>query len=252
MTHFMGVVMSESPPPGGTVLALVATYNERENLELLVERLRQVAPWLDILVVADASPDGTGAAAEALAVRLGRFWVIHRRGERGLGGALLTGFRWALERDYEAVLTIDADLSHRPEDLPAILRAAEEADLVVGSRFAPGGKVEGLSWMRGLFSRAVRGLCRMLLGLRCRDVGSNYRYYQAELLRRLRLERVRSQGYSFQEEMLFRSRRAGARIVEVPITFARRGAGESKVSAGEVLRSLAVVVRLSLERLRRA
>lgn len=242
---------SSSPPPG-TVLALVATYNERENLEPLFDRLRRVAPWLDILVVDDESPDGTGELAEELTGRLERLWVVRRRGERGLGGALLAGFRWALEREYQAVLTMDADLSHRPEDLPALLAAAAEADLVVGSRFAPGGKVEGLSRVRGLFSRAVRAFCRLLLGLRCRDVGSNYRYYRTDLLRRFGLERVRSRGYSFQEETLFRARRAGARIVEVPITFARRGAGESKVSVGEIFRSLAAVLRLSLERLRRA
>jgi len=239
-------------PSPGAVVALVATYNERENLGSLFQRLRTVAPWLDILVVDDESPDGTGELADALAVRMKRVWAIHRHGERGLGGALLAGFTWALEHGYEAVLTIDADLSHRPEDLPAILEEAEEADLVVGSRFAPGGRVEGLSWLRRSFSRCVRGLCRLLLGIRCRDVGSNYRYYRVDLLRRVGLERVRGRGYSFQEEMLFRSRRAGARIVEVPITFARRGAGESKVSAGEVVRSLAAVMRLSLERLHRA
>ena len=245
--------MSERPAPQpGEVVAVVATYNERQNLEPLFDRLRRVAPWLDILVVDDGSPDGTGELAEEIAGRLERVWVIHRQGERGLGGALLAGFRWALAREYGAVLTIDADLSHRPEDLPALLASAAEVDLVVGSRFAPGGEVEGLSRLRGLFSRAVRTFCRVLLGLRCRDVGSNYRYYRADLLRRLGLERVRSRGYSFQEETLFRARRAGARIVEVPITFARRGAGVSKVSAGEVFRSLAVVLRLSLERLRRA
>ena len=236
----------------GRILALVATYNERENLEPLFTRLRHVAPGLDILVVDDDSPDGTGELAERLGQTMGRIWVLIRRGERGLGGALVAGFRWALERGYEAVLTIDADLSHQPEELPRLLEAAVEADLVVGSRFAPGGKVEGLTWVRRLFSRAVRAVCRLLLGIRLRDVGSNYRYYRGELLRRLELDRVRSSGYSIQEELLFRARRAGARIVEVPITFARRGAGESKVSFGEVLRSLAAVVRLSLERFRRA
>jgi len=230
-------------------VAVVATYNERQNLEPLIERLRCVAPWLDLLVVDDDSPDGTGGLADALATRpSARLWVIHRRGERGLGGAVLAGFRWALERGYDAVLTIDGDLSHRPEDLPGVLRAAEQADLVVGSRFAPGGRTEGLSSARWAFSRAVSGLCRLLLGVRAADVGSNYRYYRADLLRRLGLERLRSRGYSFQEEMLFRAGRAGARIVEVPITFARRQGGESKVSAGEVFRSLALVLRLSLER----
>jgi len=240
-----------SASPVGKVVAVVATYNERENLRPLIGGLRRVAPWLDILVVDDDSPDGTGEEAEALASRLPRMWVIHRRGERGLGGALLVGFRWALERGYDTVLTIDADLSHRPEDLPALLEAAREADLVVGSRFAPGGRVEGLSPGRRLFSRGVRMMCRVLLGLRARDVGSNYRLYRAGLLRRLDLGRLRSRGYSFQEEMLF-PRRAGARIVEVPITFARRRAGESKVTAGEVWKSLVAVCRLSLERFRRA
>lgn len=240
-----------SASPLGKVVAVVATYNERENLQPLLSGLRQEAPWLDVLVVDDDSPDGTGEEAEALAARFGRLWVIHRRGERGLGGALLVGFRWALERGYDAVLTIDADLSHRPEDLPGVLEAAREAEVVVGSRFAPGGRVLGLSPGRRLFSRAVRLMCRMLLGLRCRDVGSNYRLYRAGLLRRLDLGGLRSRGYSFQEEMLFRARRAGAPIVEVPITFAPRRAGESKVSAGEVLRSLVAVCRLSLERFRR-
>lgn len=241
-----------SAPPCGQVLGIVATYNERENLEPLVEGLRRVAPSLDLLVVDDDSPDGTGVLAESLAARRGRLWVIHRHGERGLGGALLAGFHWALARNYAGVLTIDADLSHRPEDLPAILQAAAAADLVVGSRFAPGGKTEGLSMARRFFSRAVARLCGPLLGLRLADVGSNYRYYSADLLRRLDLERFRSRGYSFQEEMLFRARRAGAGIVEVPITFARRQGGESKVSPGEVFRSLGSVLRLSLERLDRA
>jgi len=241
-----------SGPPDGRVVAVVATYNERENLESLVDALRRVAPWLDLLVVDDESPDGTGELADRLLHERQRLWVIHRRGERGLGGALLAGFSWALERGYDAVVTIDADFSHRPEDLPAIVAAARDADLVVGSRFAPGAEIEGLSWTRKLFSRGVSYFTRFLLGTRCRDVGSNYRYYRSDLLRRMDLATVRSRGYSFQEESLFRARRVGARIVEVPIIFARRHAGESKVSLYEVLRSLIVVVRLSLERLRHA
>jgi dolichol-phosphate mannosyltransferase len=202
--------------------------------------------------VDDESPDGTGELADHMAAEGEHLFVLHRRGERGLGGALLAGFRWALERDYGGVITIDADLSHRPEDLSALLAAAYEADLVVGSRFAPGAEIEGLSWFRSLFSRGVRHFSQLLLATRCRDVGSNYRYYRAALLRQLDLDRLRSRGYSFQEEMLFRVRRAGGRIREVPIIFARRRAGESKVSASEILRSLGVVVRLSLERFRHA
>ncbi|MGC5020203.1 polyprenol monophosphomannose synthase [Micromonospora sp. DT47] len=217
-------------PGVGRVLVVIPTYNEADNVTDIVARVRGAAPGVDILVADDNSPDGTGALAEAMARTDRHVHVLHRPGKAGLGAAYLAGFAWARERDYDAVVEMDADGSHAPEDLPALLDAARDADVVIGSRWTDGARVVNWPLRRLLLSRGGNLYARLALGMPVSDATGGYRVYRAAALKAMELESVCSQGYSFQVELSRLANRAGARIVEVPITFAERERGASKMS----------------------
>lgn len=222
-------------------LVIVPTYDERETLPTTLARLRAAAPAADVLVVDDASPDGTGDVADAAAAADPVVHVLHRPGKAGLGRAYVAGFEWALARGYDVVVEMDADGSHPPERLPGMLaRAAAEdrPDLVLGSRWVPGGAVVNWPAHRQLLSRAGNLYARLALGLPVRDATGGYRVYRAETLRALPLDEVESQGYCFQVDMTWRVLRAGGRVVEVPITFTERAEGRSKMSRAIVVEAL--------------
>lgn len=220
-------------------LVLLPTYNEIENLTRVLQRIRVALPAADVLVLDDSSPDGTGELADELAAADDRIHVLHRAGKEGLGAAYLAGFGWGLERDYDLLVEIDADGSHPPEILPQMVgEAAAGADLVIGSRYVPGGSVVNWPAHRQLLSRAGNQYVRLLLGMPVRDATAGYRVYRADALRRLALEQVESQGYCFQTDLTWRASRGGMRIVEVPITFTEREFGASKMSSDVVRESM--------------
>jgi dolichol-phosphate mannosyltransferase len=214
------------------------TYDERENLGPILTAIHAVEPRVDVLVIDDASPDGTGELADAIAARDPRVHVLHRAGKQGLGRAYLAGFAWALERRYGLVLEMDADFSHDPRHLPALLDAARRADLVLGSRYVPGGGTVRWGLGRKLVSRGGSLYARTILGVGVRDLTGGFKCFRREVLRAIDLPSVTSTGYAFQIELTFRALRRGFRVAEVPITFADRRAGQSKMSSGIVLEAM--------------
>lgn len=225
--------MTETDPPRGPlgrVVVIIPTYNERENLDPIVARVRSSAPEADVLVVDDNSPDGTGELADKLSTADQQMFVLHRPGKGGLGAAYLAGFGWALERGYAAMIEMDADGSHQPEDLPRLLSALEGADLVIGSRWIPGGTVRNWPKSREFLSRGANTYARLMLRVPVRDTTAGYRAYRAETLRAIALDTVRSQGYCFQIDLTLRAVNAGLTVLEVPITFIDRARGASKMS----------------------
>jgi dolichol-phosphate mannosyltransferase len=232
---------------GGRVLVIVPTYNEAGNLEPILGRLAAAVPTAHALVVDDGSPDGTGELAEKLAARDPRVHVLRRTAKTGLGRAYVDGFRWALDRGYDVVVEMDADGSHAPEQLPRILEALESADLVLGSRYVAGGEVADWPLHRLLLSRAGNRYTRWALRLPLEDATGGYRAARAELIDRLPFEDVSSQGYCFQVDWAWRAVRAGARVVEVPITFTERTVGRSKMSSSIVREALVRVTVWGLQ-----
>jgi dolichol-phosphate mannosyltransferase len=229
-----------------TTLVLVPTYNERENLPLLAEGVL-AHDQTRILVLDDGSPDGTGQVADQLADTYpGRLSVLHRTGPRGLGRSYLDGFRRALASDAALVCQMDADLSHDPSFLPALMAATANADLVIGSRYVPGGRVENWPMRRVMLSAVANTYIRTATGLRVRDCTSGYRCWRREALARLPLDRITSDGYSFLVEVAFHAAAAGLRISETPIVFVERRRGASKLSSAVLLESLRTPWRLSL------
>jgi dolichol-phosphate mannosyltransferase len=219
----------------GNSLVLLPTYNERENLPRVLPRLAALEEEVDVLVIDDASPDGTGEIAEALRARFSHLSVLHRRTKEGLGRAYIHGFKVALERGYRRIVTMDADLSHAPEDVPRLLGALEEADVAIGSRHVPGGGVENWPLWRRLLSRCGSYYARSLLRLPIADVTGGFRAYRADTLRELDLDRTEAQGFVFQIEILRRILDLpGTRATEVPIVFRNRLLGRSKMSAGVI------------------
>jgi len=206
------------------------TYEERQNLESIAARLRSAVPDADLLVVDDNSPDGTGDLADKLSEADPHIQVLHRTDKAGLGPAYIAGFRWALERGYDAVVEMDADGSHQPEQLPQLLAALAGADGVIGSRWIPGGKLLNWPKSREVLSRAANVYVRIMLGLKIKDATGGYRAYRASALRAISLDTVESAGYCFQIDLTLRMIQAGLRIVEVPITFVERERGASKMS----------------------
>jgi dolichol-phosphate mannosyltransferase len=232
-------------------VVVVPTYNESENLPALAERLAAVPEPPDVLIVDDASPDGTGELADALAARSSAFHVMHRSGPRGYSAASRDGLRWALDRGYDLVLTMDADLSHDTDVIPGMVAAADAgADLVIGSRYVDGGALE-VEWgpMRRAISRAGSAYARTMLGVTVRDCTSGFRCYRREALAGFDVGSVRSDGYCFLIEVLDRARRAGAVVVEVPIRYVDRRAGASKISRGIVFEALARTTALGVARI---
>jgi dolichol-phosphate mannosyltransferase len=219
-------------------LVVVPTYDERDNLAGLLERLRRAVPAADVLVVDDASPDGTGKLADELSAADAAVHVLHRPAKQGLGPAYLAGFAWGLARDYDAFVEMDADGSHAPEQLPTLLEAARDADVVLGSRWVPGGAVVDWPRRRELLSRGGNTYARLLLGLPVRDATGGFRVYRRQVLETIELADVASAGYCFQVDVLLRAWRAGFRIVEMPIRFVERVAGVSKMNRDVVTEAL--------------
>jgi dolichol-phosphate mannosyltransferase len=223
------------------VVMIVPTYNEIDNLADVVDRVRRCTPDVDILVVDDHSPDGTGELGDRLAAGDPQVRVLHRPVKQGLGAAYVAGFRAALEAGYDVIGEMDADGSHQPEQLHRLLEALRDADLVIGSRYVPGGSVVNWPLSRQALSRGGNLYVRLLLGIHVRDATAGYRLFRREALEKIDLEAVQSTGYVFQTDLAYRAVRAGLRVVEVPIEFVERVRGDSKMSgsvAGESLRRI--------------
>ncbi|MDP7204266.1 MAG: polyprenol monophosphomannose synthase [Pirellulaceae bacterium] len=229
------------------ILVAMATFNEIQNLPGLVKEIRRQLPDADILVVDDNSPDGTGDWCRHQQQQDPRFQAIHRAGKLGLGSAILEEFAYAVRHQYDRLITLDADFSHSPRHLPSLLSSIDRGyDLAIGSRYVPGGGIEGWSWRRRFMSRWVNRAARLLLGLRVRDASGCYRCYRVSVLGRVDLTRLRARGFALLEEILWHLKRCRARMVEVPIVFVDRTEGQSKLSLREAIRSLAMLLRLGI------
>jgi len=222
----------------GRILVIVPTYNERDALPLIVERIRAAVPEADVLVADDNSPDGTGAIADSLAEADPKVRVMHRHGKEGLGAAYIAGFTWGLQNNYDVLVEMDADGSHQPEQLPRLLDALRDADLVLGSRWVPGGGTQNWSKGREVLSRGGNIYTRAMLGVPIHDATGGYRAFRANTLRNLDLDTVASQGYCFQVDLAWRTVQRGMTVKEVPITFVERSVGDSKMSRAIVAEAL--------------
>ena len=222
--------MEESAAAAGRTVIIMPTYNERQNLEIIAGRVRESVPAADLLVVDDNSPDGTGDLADKLAETDQHIQVMHRTEKAGLGRAYVAGFSWALERGYDVIVEMDADGSHRPEDLPRLLTALAGADAVIGSRYVPGGTVVNWPKSREFLSRGANIYNRVMLGVSVKDATGGFRAYRAATLRKIDLNNIESAGYCFQIDMTLRVLQAGLKLIEVPITFVERERGSSKMS----------------------
>src|SRR5246500_2313372 len=231
--------------PSQRTLAIIPTYNERENLPLIVERLHRALPAVHILVVDDGSPDGTGDLADRLALAdPDRIHLMHRTAKDGLGAAYLAGFAWGLSRQYSVLVEMDADGSHAPEQLSRLLDAVDAgADLAIGSRYVPGGEVRNWPWRRLLLSRTANWYSRTLLGANINDITAGYRAYRREVLEKIDLATVDSKGYCFQIDLTWRAINNGFVVVEAPIIFAKRELGVSKMSGSNIREALVKVAR---------
>jgi dolichol-phosphate mannosyltransferase len=232
-------------------LVMTATYNEIENLPRLVDEVLATVPQVDFLVVDDNSPDGTGCWCDERALLERRLHCLHRTGKLGLGTAIVAGMKYAIERGYRHVLNMDADFSHHPRYLPAMIGGMDPVggppqDVMIGSRYVPGGGTANWPLRRRLMSRAVNVYARWMLWLRAKDCSGGYRCYRVETLKRLDLDAIRSRGYSFQEEILWMLRRAGARIGETPIIFADREQGQSKINGREAVNAMRIIAALGV------
>jgi dolichol-phosphate mannosyltransferase len=231
------------------ILITICTYNERENVAALVPEIRRTIPDADVLVIDDNSPDGTGRLADEMGTTDPRVKTLHRSGKQGLGSATLAGFRYAIDHGYEFLINMDADFSHDPRHLPALLEAMQRVDVAIGSRYVPGGGVEGWGLGRHFMSQGINWYARLLLGLKTRDNSGAFRCYRVAKLAQIDLEHIRSRGYSFQEEILYRCRRVGCRFEETPIVFHDRRYGTSKINWRESAVALWIIFRLGLENL---
>lgn len=234
-------------------LVTLATYNEIENLPRLVDEIARLLPAAEILVIDDNSPDGTGQWCDERAKTDTRVHCLHRKGKQGLGSAIVAGMQYAIEHSYRYVLNMDADFSHPPRFLADLIGGMHESpgsegvDVMIGSRYMPGGAIQGWPWRRHFMSRAVNCYARWMLGLRVRDCSGSFRCYRVDLLKRLDFDAVRSRGYSFQEEILWRLKWIGARMRETPITFVERQRGTSKINSQEAREAMRVIFALGLQ-----
>jgi dolichol-phosphate mannosyltransferase len=232
------------------LLISLATYNEAGNLEPLVEEIRRQAPLASILVIDDNSPDGTGRIADELQATLAGIHVIHRPGKLGLGTATVAAMRFAVEKGFDYLLNLDADFSHPPRFIPALLAGMSDHDVMIGSRYVEGGGVEGdFDFKRKFMSTGINWYARLLLGLKTRDNSGSFRCYRVSKLAEIGLDRIRSRGYSYLEEILFLCRQVGCRMGETPILFENRRSGVSKISQREAAEALLVIFQLGMGRL---
>src|SRR5664280_2714044 len=231
------------------VLVVLPTYNEVENIDHVLRRVRSSLADATVLVVDDGSPDGTAELAETIGKELGNIEILRRHGKSGLGSAYRAGFRWGLDQGYDACVEMDADLSHDPDALPGLVAPLEKGfELVVGSRYVPGGTIPNWAWHRRLLSRGGNVYASALLGLGVTDSTAGFRAYSASVLNRIALDDIRAEGYGFQIEMTYQAKRAGAPIVEVPIRFVDRIEGESKMSMFIVVEALGLVTWWGIQR----
>lgn len=229
------------------IATIIPTYNERENLPSLVQQLLALDLDLSVIVVDDNSPDGTGELAEELSCRHERVHAIHRPGKLGLGTAHLAGFRYALSAGAARIVTMDADFSHHPRYVPALIAANESCDIVIGSRYVPGGGTKHWPWIRVLLSWGANMFARTLLGLEAHDCTAGFRCYRRDVLEALDLGAILSDGYSFLLELIYECQMQGWRIGEVPIVFVDRQQGASKISKQEIYKAAYMVIRLKME-----
>lgn len=241
-----GMAHAETCLAQSPVLVVVPTYNERDNIQSLISDVLRQDPRIDILVIDDDSPDGTGTIVAELAGRIPRVHLIRRSEKLGLGTAYIAGFQFALAQRYELILEMDADFSHSPEEIPRFLKAMEGDDVVIGSRYIRGGAMPGWSAHRRHLSRAANTYIRWVTGLPLHDATSGYRCFRRQVLERIDLPRIRSQGYGFQVEVAYRIWKLGFRIVETPIIFVDRTKGNSKLSWAIIWEALWIVWRLRL------
>lgn len=230
-------------------LVIMPTYNESGNIDNAVIKLFADNSNVDLLIVDDSSPDGTGNLADAIAKKDKRVHVLHRLGKDGLGAAYIAGFNWAFERNYDYLVEMDADGSHRAQDLPLLLAAAVENDLVIGSRYVRGGKTQNWPLHRQILSRGGNRYARLMLGGKLNDMTAGFRVFRTSFLKSLDLTTINARGYSFQIEMAYRTIRAGGRTTEVPITFVEREIGDSKMSSDIVREALLLMTKLGVKRL---
>ena len=230
-------------------VVIVPTYNERDNIDILLHDLLALPVELSVINVDDGSPDGTGEAADAWAARYpDRVQVVHRSGKLGLGTAYIAGFKRALAADYDRIMTMDADFSHHPSYIPAMVDKSREFDLVIGSRYVPGGGTLSCTWKRKLLSRGANSFAKMALGLQAQDCTAGFRCYRREVLQTIDVDSILSNGYSFLIEMIYYVQQAGFSVGEVPIVFEDRRRGTSKISQSEVTRAMQTVLRLGARR----
>jgi dolichol-phosphate mannosyltransferase len=231
----------------GRILVSLATYNERDNLAPLIREIHEFAPTAHVLVIDDNSPDGTGQLADDQAAADPRIHVVHRAGKLGLGTAILAGMRYAMDKEYDFLVNMDADFSHHPRFLPPLLAGMKGKDVMIGSRYIPGGGTVNWPLSRKAVSRAVNGMVRLLMRIPAHDCSGAYRCYRVAKLRQTELGRLISRGYSFQQEVLYQCRKAGCRIGETPIIFENRRAGASKVNPKEVVRSISILLWIGIQ-----
>ena len=230
------------------ILVVIPTFNEAQNIEPMVAKIRHSVPAASILVVDDGSPDGTGDIVEKLSESDEQVFLLRRYQKDGLGSAYRAGFAWGLERGFDAFVEIDADFSHDPAALPQLIEAAENgAGVVIGSRYVAGGEIPAWTWYRQLLSRGGNQYASILLGLRVKDATAGFRVYSADALRDIDYSSVEADGYGFQVEMTYRARRAQQIIKEVPISFVDREVGESKMSSAIVVEALFLVTKWAVE-----
>ena len=232
------------------LVVTLCTYNERENIAKLIPQVLEALPMAHVLVVDDSSPDGTADVVRQLMSRDDRVQLLLRTAKEGLGAATIAGFQWSIDHDYEFVLNMDADFSHHPRYLPALNACMDVADVAIGSRYVPGGSITGWSLLRHFMSQGINFYSHVLLGLRAKDCSGAFRCYRISKLRELDFTKIRSRGYAFQEEFLYRCARNQCRIVETPIVFEDRIVGQSKINFPEILRSLRDLFLLGLDGIR--
>ena len=231
------------------VLVVIPTYNESENIDRVLRRVRGALPDATVLVVDDGSPDGTGDIAEKVGAEIGNIEILRRAEKSGLGSAYRAGFRWGLDRGFDVCVEMDADLSHDPDALPDLVAPLGKGfELVIGSRYVPGGSIPNWAWHRRLLSRGGNVYASTLLGLGVTDSTAGFRAYSASVLNRIALDDIRAEGYGFQIEMTYQAKRAGAPIVEIPIRFIDRTEGESKMSTFIVVEALGLVTWWGIQR----